>query len=743
MLRFAIKVVVSGLQSRLSGDERRFFIEWLLVTSAALFCLTLFLWMHLTDPLGHLIYDQVHRMQPEKPSRDIVIIAVDDDSLDRLGGWPLRRGFYADLLKRLAVPDGRPKAVGFDILFYDPSPDDAVFAEQLRHHRAFLAMEPTVDESGLPTAGRFPLPGLAEAATGLVHITASYENDGFMRGAELVRGGMPHLALAVSDKLELLSTQGGAYRRFHLVDPQRGFQTFSLADVLTGQVPVTAFKDKYILIGATAPSLGDYHPTIYSGRISAGMPGVELHANLLNGILQDNLVKPSPFGAQLAISVIAVLAVAFGMFLVGPLAELFLAGLVVMLLMLFSFSSLSAFKWWFDPSAAYVVIALMKPAWAWRRADMIIGFLKERAASIESLASSKAALGGPALRGDTVLRYSGLLDRAIYLVSESVRLLGGILNESPNATLVSDLQGVIVLANDRMRTSIGGTLVMPGRPLMPLLGHLGFSPFQRLDELAGQMCPVTVEVEHGVDHYIFHAAMIRLGEDHAPLLLISLVDVTEVRRSQAQRDRALQFLSHDMRTPVAAIIALSRMGQTGDQENAAGIQRNADKLLELMDDFIFSIKAEASQYRLVEAMFESLLDEAVFQVRDSARLRDMPIGTESDGSLPFVLVDARLITRVIVNLLANAVRYGHPGCPILVRQSTLLDGGQSWVRCEVINQVGDPCSAWPDPAEVKGFGLGTEFIRTVVRKHGGRVYFNFPTRPGAQASVAIWLPVSG
>lgn len=699
--------------------------------------------MHLADPLGHLIYDHVHRMQPEKPSGDIVIIAVDDDSLDRLGGWPLRRGFYADLLKRLAVPDARPKAVGFDILFYDPSPDDAAFAEQLRHHRAFLAMEPTVDESGEPSAGRFPLPILAEAATGLVHITASYENDGFMRGAELVRGGMPHLALAVSDKLELLSAQGGAYRRFNLVDPQRGFQTFSLADVLTGQVPVTAFKDKYILIGATAPSLGDYHPTIYSGRVSTGMPGVELHANLLNGILQDNLVKPLPFGVQMAISVIAVLAVAFGMFLVGPLAELFLAGSVVMLLMLLSFGSFGAFKWWFDPSAAYVVIALMKPAWAWRRADMIIGFLKERAASIESLASSKAELGGPALRGDTVLRYSGLLDRAIYLVSESVRLLGGILNESPNATLVSDLQGVIVLANDRMRTSIGESLVMPGSPLMPLLGYLGFSSFQRLDELAGQTCPVAVETEQGIDHYVFHAAMIRLGGDHPPLLLISLVDVTEIRRSQAQRDRALQFLSHDMRTPVAAIIALSRMGQTGDQENSAGIQRNAAKLLELMDDFIFSIKAEASQYRLVEAMFESLLDEAVFQVRDSARLRGMLIGTESDGSLPFVLVDARLITRVIVNLLANAVRYGHPGCPIQVRQSTLLDGGQSWVRCEVINQVSGPGSATPDPAEVKGFGLGTEFIRTVVRKHGGRVYFNLPTRPGAQASVAIWLPVSG
>lgn len=739
---FAIKRFVGDLQGRFSRDERRFFIEWLLVTSAALLCLALFLWIHLTDPLGHLIYDQVHRMQPEKPSREIAIIAVDDQSIDRLGGWPLRRGVYADLLQRLAAPEERPKAIGFDILFYDPSPDDPAFAAQLRQHRAYLAMEPVVAESGELASGRFPLPILAEAAAGLVHINAAYEKDGFMRGAELQRGGIPHLALAVADKAESPPVPGESYRRFNLVDPQRGFQTFSLVDVLSGTVPSGTFKDKYLLIGSTAPSLGDYHPTIYSGTVAAGMPGVELHANLLNGILQDSLVRPSPFGVQLVISMIAVLVVALGMFLVGPLAELFLAVLVVIFLMLLSFTSFGLFKWWFDPSAAYVVIAFIKPAWAWRRADMIIGFLRERATSIESLANGHPEHGTRSFRGDTVLRYSGLLDRAIHLVSDSVHLLGGILNESPNAMLVADLQGSIVLANERMQASMAVDLVKPGSPLQPLLSHLGFSPLQPVDELAGQVSQVTVDTEHGVDHYIFYGATIRLGDEHAPLLLISLVDVTEVRRSQAQRDRALQFLSHDMRTPVAAIIALSRMGQSGDQENAAGIQRNAEKLLQLMDDFIFSIKAEASQYRLVEATFESLLDEAVFQVRDSARLRDMQINTESDGDLPFVLVDARLITRVIVNLLVNAVRYGHPGCAIRIRQSTLQEGGQGWVRCEVLNQVADPGSAEPDPAEVQGFGLGMEFIRTVIRKHGGRVYFNIPSRPGAQASVAIWLPLS-
>jgi len=96
--------------------------------------------------MGNVLYDHLMRLHGFKATQDIVIIAVDDRSLNKLGGWPLRRSHYTQLLNALDDDRYRPKAIGFDFLFLDPTPDDSELAQAMQRHKAVLPLEFRVQE---------------------------------------------------------------------------------------------------------------------------------------------------------------------------------------------------------------------------------------------------------------------------------------------------------------------------------------------------------------------------------------------------------------------------------------------------------------------------------------------------------------------------------------------------------------------------------------------------------------------
>jgi signal transduction histidine kinase len=164
----------------------------------------------------------------------------------------------------------------------------------------------------------------------------------------------------------------------------------------------------------------------------------------------------------------------------------------------------------------------------------------------------------------------------------------------------------------------------------------------------------------------------------------------------------------------------------------------------MMDDFIFSIKAEAPEYALVESLMDSLVDEAVFQVKDLAQGRHMRVVVQFDDDPQFILADQRLLTRMLVNLLVNAVRHGQAHTDILLRlshQNHGEPGTGGWLHLSLSNTVGEPDQPSPHPVPMKGFGLGLQFVKTVVNKHAGQIHLDLPPQPGATAHVHLKLPL--
>ena len=732
----------------LSSDERRYYREWLVIAVTSLAVMTLFTVMQWGQSFGFVIYDQFQRWWPANPANDIVIIAVDDHALEALGGWPLKRDVYAEMLQKLADSGNRPKAIGFDILFPDPMPEDPRLAEQIRRHNVYLAAE---QPRGVASLGgiRQINPVLTHAAKGMAHVNLSFEQDGSLRGAHLLDNGVPQLTLAMSGQSQQAFASHGSYRRIHLVDPEVGFPTASLADVLTGQVPLQFFKDKYVLLGSTAPSLGDHFPTMYSGQQESGTPGVILHANLLNGILRDQLIKPVPLAVQVALSGTC-LAFALGALLVlSPLVELLVNIWIAVSATLISFGLLIWTQNWFDPGLSIIAIVLLKPAWAWRRNEMIVNFMAVRVARLDQVQHKRKKIRrGLQLRhftSDTLLQYSRLLDNAIGMVSDRLQFLQRVVSQIPTAILVADTDGNTLLTNPRMQQDLPNGLVTQGQNLQRLIAHLGLLTLN-LDLLSEKDHLVSGLDTAGVQrHFIFRVAKIQQSEDR-PLWVLSLTDVTEMRQFQEQRDRTLQLLSHDMRTPIASIIALSRqpVSDAHSVAEAAGhIHRHARTLLSMMDDFIFSIYAQAPQYRLVELLVDSLVDEAVYQVKDLAEAKNIRLIQHLGDPPQFVMADHRLLTRVLVNLLVNAVRYGAKDSDIEIRiNHDRMLSGPIFVRCTISNKVGEANhTQTPDLRTGNSFGLGLAFVETVIQKHRGLIHMNLPKTPGALATVELALPL--
>lgn len=728
----------------LSADERRYYREWFFTALASLAILTLFTLMQWGQSPGLVIFDQFQRWRPAVPGKDIVVIEVDDHTLESRGGWPIKRTIYAELLRKLADSGNQPRAIGFDILFPDPMPEDAALAEQMQRHKVYLAAE---QHRGQSLAADRPQvsPLLAQAARGIAHVNLSFESDGSLRGSRLFDAGVPQLTVAMSGKVFTPQEQQNSYRRLHLVHPQVGFPSASLADVLAGQVPLEFFRDKYVLIGSTAPSLGDHFPTLYSGQQEAGTPGVMLHANLLSNLLNDELIQPVPAWVQLGLAWLSMTSALIALLVLSPLAELLVNAWTALCTLAVSYVLLVSTHYWFDPGLCVIGIGLLKPAWAWRRNEMIVSFMSERAARLESHQRQRKKLReGLRLRhftSDTLLQYSRVLDRAIAMVSDRLSFLQRLVAEVPLAMLVTDEEGRILLANPAMQQIVPHDFVQKGAGLDPLFGHLGVLS-QNLQMLSGQDHLVqTPGKQTTAQHFILRVAPIVEGGDQ-PLWVLSLTDVTEMRQFQSQRDQTLQLLSHDMRTPIASIIALSRKSDASMPEGqSSDIHRHARTLLNMMDDFIFSIHAQAPQYKRVELLIDNLVDEAVYQVRDLAQAKNMQLVVEQGDDPQFVLADQRLFTRVLVNLLVNAIRYGEPDTEICIHIThDPVFEPNPFVRCSITNVVARA-------AELKGadtgrsFGLGLDFVHTVMQKHAGHIELQVVQAPGALARVDLALPL--
>lgn len=372
--------------------------EWSLLCVMLVGLVGMAAWQGWLWRVDHLLYDASLPLLSRQAPADIVIVAIDEPSLARIGRWPWRRAVHATLLHKLA--QANVAAVGLDIILNEPDTDDpngeALLATALaRHGRVILPVIPPPIGTARMGEGR-PMAAFAGAAAGLGHIEMPIDADGIVRGLYLWAGAgaapHPHLALAILalvDPVRAARYQPGAttdglaapdkwrrsgWRYLHYAGPPGTYRTVSYVDVLTGAVGADQLRGALVLVGATAAGLGDLHatPMSNSGR---PMAGVEILANLLDSLRTGETIAWLNHTLTTAISVAAVLLLLIGLLYLSPRAGLALsAGVGVVAVV----AGIAQLRWgliWLPPSAILLGAALAYPLWSWRRLEAAQRFM--------------------------------------------------------------------------------------------------------------------------------------------------------------------------------------------------------------------------------------------------------------------------------------------------------------------------------------------------------------------------------
>ncbi|MFH1752692.1 MAG: CHASE2 domain-containing protein, partial [Candidatus Omnitrophota bacterium] len=148
-------------------------------------------WLRTFDTFELATLDLRYRLRPAQPqNKDIAIIEIAEDTLEKVGRWPFTRNWHADIISILSKSGA--KSIIFDVLFAEPSEHDAILAESTRmagnvyYACAFDRLE--TGKSGAIKAGgidAFPLKVLRDAARGTGFINLIPDKDGKTRRAPL------------------------------------------------------------------------------------------------------------------------------------------------------------------------------------------------------------------------------------------------------------------------------------------------------------------------------------------------------------------------------------------------------------------------------------------------------------------------------------------------------------------------------------------------------------------------------
>ncbi len=225
-----------------------------------------------------------------RPLGEIVIVAIDDRSLQEIGRWPWDRKVFAEALGLL---EGA-KAVGIDVSFFEPSGDDQLLQQAIDSAgNVVLASEYTsfsVREGKL--YGEEFLRPVLDADYGYVNMFT--ESDGITRRAPLYLDGTEAaegFAMVVAEKYIGDTVKPPSETvLINFYGTPGSYESVSFTDLLSGGVDPSYLEGKMVLIGATSRDLHDeqYVPVSW-GR---PMAGVEINANLVQTlVLRDYIFR--------------------------------------------------------------------------------------------------------------------------------------------------------------------------------------------------------------------------------------------------------------------------------------------------------------------------------------------------------------------------------------------------------------------------------------------------------------------
>jgi len=217
------------------------------------------------------------------------------------------------------------------------------------------------------------------------------------------------------------------------------------------------------------------------------------------------------------------------------------------------------------------------------------------------------------------------------------------------------------------------------------------------------------------------------------LICASVIDVSDIRSAERARAEMVDYLSHDLRSPLISALYLledEALGDNVDIETTARIENNIHHSLRMMDDLLSVARADSlTEDSFSELLFNSVLDNVLDQLIPQARNAQVHFELETADADLWMDGDAASLERAVSNIVGNAIKYSPVESRIFIELAedngyallVVTDEGigidpamadQLFTRFKRDSKVAD---------QFKGIGLGLALVSRVVRQHHGTV----------------------
>lgn len=431
----------------------------------------------LAPGIDQYLRDRMVRVRgPLSPPDDIAIVSIDEASIARFGRFPWPRSLSARAIDAIAA--AQPKAIALDVLYADPTSEteDAALARSIQQAGNVVVAAQLVSSAASGGANwLMPLPEIEHAAVAVGHVNVSTASDGIAHqillqmandqghtiwamalqairvaegisqqpiartSGEIIIGShvIPVEAnvsdTAIGTSEGSMQTLPASRMNIDYIGPAGSYKTYSFADVAGGRVSASQFRGKYVLIGATAPSLGDKFasPFMHTAGLNPNqhgllMSGVEVLANTLNTILRGRYYHDTPtslailFGVLVAALTVSVLSAAGQ----GPFQALQQIGSLVVVLgaivivCYFSFTRLLVYP----PLTLCLVSSGSAALLGELRRSIVASKQLDRAIEEIRQAENSLIVMSPRSAAESILRLTGASGAAIYSSGRFARL---------------------------------------------------------------------------------------------------------------------------------------------------------------------------------------------------------------------------------------------------------------------------------------------------------------------------------
>jgi CHASE2 domain-containing sensor protein/signal transduction histidine kinase len=714
----------------------RLFFEWCAILAMALGVTAVLVVSNASDRVDNVLYDGLVSLAAPPVSDRILLVKIDDTSIAQLGHWPFSRDVHARLLEQLAA--ARPAAIAYDVLFTEATTAEAdQHLSQAMRASGNVALPVLVvapGSNGHAMDAFPPLEPIASAARAIGEVDLILDSEGVGRSVplSLAAGGRDwtHLMEATyrianghaSPVFRRLASMGTSAVDIPFQPSGGGFHMISFASIVAGEVPPQFIRDKIVLVGIDAAGLGDRLRVPTRGY--ALMSGVEVQANLLNGLLADRIITVPGMAVRMVTALIPTLTLLASFWYLRPSRAFTVSIVTIGLILIVPPVLLLFFQMWLAPVPALVGVLLAYPLWSWRRLQAIDRTIGEE---LDAFSGDDAPLPLPAA-GQAFLDPIGgqtmRLHLAIAAMRDVRRLVSDTIDSVNDPILVTDLDDRVILANIAASASFGA-----------VLDNARSAPM--LEQLAGQRVrfdddePSEIRLDN---EKVYSPRRLSLrnhaGEQRG--WIVHLVDISAIRLAQREREDTLEFLSHDMRSPQSSIITLLEQHRQSITDGAVAerIKSLAQKTLRLSDDFVQMARFSAASFDADEVNLADILTEAADELWPLASRRNVRIAVEGAEDAFYMLGERDALSRALTNLIDNAVKFSPEGatvqCSVRSADDGMIEcliedegpGIQAERRKDLFARYGARDSAGGSRMSA---GLGLAFVGAAVKRHGGSI----------------------